>query len=96
MENNHEFKSLVEKKISENGFVIVKEVIFKETFIKETCNELKDKEINNLKDACDFLLIKKISEKIHLDLLIFMGFKIYWNGLDYSASKINFRSVINY
>lgn len=90
MENNHEFKSLVEKEISENGLVIVKEVIFKETFIIETCNELKDKEINNLKDACDFLLIKKISEKIHLDLLIFMGFKIYWNGLDYSASKINF------
>lgn len=90
MENNHEFKSLVEKKISENGFVIVKEVIFKESFIKEICNELKDKEINKLKDACDFLLIKKISEKIHLDLLIFMGFKIYWNGLDYSASKVNF------
>ncbi len=90
MENNHEFKSLFEKKISENELVIVKEFIFKETFVKETCNELRDKKISNLKDACDFLLIKKISEKIHLDVLIFMGFKIYWNGLDYSASKINF------
>ena len=51
---------------------------------------LKDKEISNLKEACDFLLTKKIPEKIHIDLLIFMGFEINWSGLDYYESKISF------
>jgi predicted nuclease of restriction endonuclease-like RecB superfamily len=90
MENNVEFKSAVEKKLSLNNIAIVKDFIFKETFIKETSNELKDRKTKSLKDACEFLSAKKVSEKIHIDLLIFMGFKINWNGLDYSESEIIF------
>jgi uncharacterized protein len=92
LENNQEFKSIVEKKIIENKLIMVKDFIFKEPFIKEIYSGLKDKEINNLKEACDLLTSKNIPEKIHIDLLIFMGFEIYWNGLDYSESKINLRS----
>jgi predicted nuclease of restriction endonuclease-like RecB superfamily len=90
MENNVEFKSAVEKKLSLNNIAIVKDFIFKETFIKETSNEIKDRKTKSLKDACEFLSAKKVSEKIHIDLLIYMGFKINWNGLDYSESEIIF------
>lgn len=90
MESNVEFKRAVEKKLSSNNIAIVKDFIFKETFIKETSNELKDRKTKSLKDACEFLSTKKIPEKTHIDLLIFMGFKINWNGLDYSESEIIF------
>jgi predicted nuclease of restriction endonuclease-like RecB superfamily len=91
LESNKDFKSLMEGKIKENGLALVKDLIFKDYFIKEICSELKDKKIASLKEACDFLLIKKIPEKIHIDLLTYMGFKINWNGLDYNESKISFK-----
>ncbi len=91
MENNNEWNNLVIEKIVENELIKIKDVVFKKAFIKEIYKGLNDKKIDNLKDACDFLLVKKISEKIHIDLLISMGFEINWNGLDYSESKINSR-----
>jgi predicted nuclease of restriction endonuclease-like RecB superfamily len=91
IENNNELNNLVIEKIVENELIKIKDVIFKKAFIKEIYKELNEKKIDNLKDACDFLLVKKISEKIHIDLLISIGFEIDWNGLDYSESKIKFR-----
>jgi uncharacterized protein len=90
MENNAEFKSAVERKLNLNNLVVVKDFIFKGTFIKETLNELRDRKTKNLKDACEFLSTKKIPEKVHIDLLTFIGCKINWNGLDYSESEIIF------
>jgi hypothetical protein len=90
MENNAEFKCAVENKLNLNNIVVVKDFVFKEAFVRETSNELKVRKTRNLKDACEFLSSKKISDKIHIDLLIFMGFKINWNGLDYSDSEIVF------
>ena len=90
LETNKDFKNLIERKIKENDLALVKDLIFKDSFIKEICSELKDKEISSLKEACDFLLTKKIPEKILIDLLMFMGFQINWNGLDYNESKISF------
>ena len=90
LETNKEFKNLIERKIKENNLALVKDLIFKDSFIKEICSELKDKEISSLKEACDFLLTKKIPEKILIDLLMFMGFQINWSGLDYNESKISF------
>ena len=90
VENNSEFKGLIEGIIKSHGLIIVKETVFKETSVKENCKELRDKKIENLKDACNFLTLKRISDRIQIDLLIFMGFKIFWNGLDYSESKIVF------
>lgn len=90
VENNSEFKGLIECTIKSNELIIVKETIFKETSVRENRKELIDKKVENLKDACGFLTIKGISERIQIDLLIFMGFKIYWNSLDYSESKIVF------
>jgi uncharacterized protein len=90
MENNAEFKSAVERKLNLNNLAIVKDFIFKGTFVKETLNELRDRKTKNLKDACEFLSTKKIPEKVHIDLLTFIGCKINWNGLDYSESEIIF------
>ncbi len=90
LETNKDFKNLIERKIKENDLALVKDLIFKDSFIKEICSELKDKEISSLKEACDFLLTKKIPEKILIDLLMFMGFQINWSGLDYNESKISF------
>ena len=90
LETNKDFKNLIERKIKENNLALVKDLIFKDSFIKEICSELKDKEISSLKEACDFLLTKKIPEKILIDLLMFMGFQINWSGLDYNESKISF------
>ncbi len=90
LETNKDFKNIIERKIKENDLALVKDLIFKDSFIKEICSELKDKEISSLKEACDFLLTKKIPEKILIDLLMFMGFQINWSGLDYNESKISF------
>src|SRR3954451_10045799 len=90
LETNKDFKNIIERKIKENDLALVKDLIFKDSFIKEICSELKDKEISNLKEACNFLLTKKIPEKILIDLLMFMGFQINWSGLDYNESKISF------
>ncbi len=92
LENNHEFKSHCRKKNNRKQINHGQRFHFQRAFIKEIYSGLKDKEINNLKEACDLLTSKNIPEKIHIDLLIFMGFEIYWNGLDYSESKINLRS----
>ena len=91
MENNSELNNWVIEKIVENELIKIKDVIFKKAFIEEIYKGLNEKKIDNLKDACNFLLVKKISEKIHIDLLISIGFEIDWNGLDYSESKIKFR-----
>ena len=91
MENNNELNNLVIEKIAENELIKIKDEIFKKAFIKEIYKGLNEEKIDNLKDACDFLLVKKISEKIHIDLLISVGVEIDWNGLDYSESKIKFR-----
>ena len=88
MENNFEFKSLIEDIIKSKELIIVKDTIFKEKHIKENLKELEEKKIENLNDVCDFFTTKRIPDRIHIDLLIFMGVKIYWNGLDYSKSKV--------
>jgi len=55
LENNPEFKIIVEKKkIIENKLIMVKDFIFKDSLIKEIYNGLKDKKTSNLKVACDF------------------------------------------
>ena len=90
IESNKDFKNLIERKIKENDLALIKDLIFKNSFITEICGKLKEKKLSSLKEACDFLLTRKIPEKILIDLLTFMGFQINWNGLDYNESKISF------
>ncbi|MGN6822449.1 MAG: DUF790 family protein [Candidatus Nitrosocosmicus sp.] len=89
LENNQEIKMLFMKKVKEHKLVLITDLIFKETFIREVYDELNNRKIGNLKEACNFFLTKKIIDRIHIDLLTHLGFSIHWNGFNYSESKIS-------
>ena len=89
LENNQEIKNLFMKKVKEHKLVLITDVIFKETFIREIYDELNNRKIDNLKEACSFFLTKKIIDQVHIDLLTHLGFNIHWNGFNYSESKIS-------
>jgi uncharacterized protein len=89
LENNQEIKNLFMKKVKEHKLVLITDVIFKETFIREVYDELNKRKIDNLKEACNFFLTKKIIDHVHIDLLTHLGFNIRWNGFNYSESKIS-------
>ncbi|MGN6624083.1 MAG: DUF790 family protein [Candidatus Nitrosocosmicus sp.] len=89
LENNQEIKMLFMKKVKEHKLVLITDLIFKETFIREVYDELNNRKIDNLKEACNFFLTKKIIDRIHIDLLTHLGFSIHWNGFNYSESKIS-------
>lgn len=86
LNKNTDFKTIFEKELLNNQLIIINDSIFKRQFIEEI--EKETESITNLKEACDLLSSKKISEKIHIDLLTFLGFHIDWNGLDYSRATI--------
>ncbi len=87
-ENNRDFKYNLERKIIDKKLIIIKDFIIKDFIIKEIYDGLLQREIHNLNMACAFLSSKNIPEKIHIDLLIYIGASITWNGLDYSKSEI--------
>jgi predicted nuclease of restriction endonuclease-like RecB superfamily len=89
LKNNQEIKNLFWKKIKEHKLVLIADIIFKETFIREVYDELNNRKIDNLKEACNFFLTKKIIDHVHIDLLTHLGFKIHWSGFDYSESIIS-------
>jgi len=83
---NPHFSNLVKEEISRQELILIKECIFKKRILDEIFYEIK--EISTLGKAIDLLKSKKIPEKIHIDLLNFLGFQIDWAGLDYSKSKL--------
>ncbi len=88
LKNNSELNRSFLEELYNNHLTIINEHIFKNEFIKEICNEVKNS--TTLKNACDILTTKKIDGKICIDLLSHVGFKINWNGLDYSNATISF------
>ncbi|HET6589266.1 MAG TPA: DUF790 family protein [Candidatus Nitrosocosmicus sp.] len=83
---NPHFSNLIKEEISRQGLILIKECIFKKRILDEIFNEIK--EISTLGKAIDLLKSKEIPEKIHIDLLNFLGFQIDWAGLDYSKAKL--------
>jgi predicted nuclease of restriction endonuclease-like RecB superfamily len=92
IENNQEIKNLFKDKIKEHKLVLIDDLIFKEKFIAEIYSELNEKKIDNLNEACNFFFTKQIIDHAHINLLTYLGFKIQWNGFDYSKSKITLDS----
>ena len=88
LENNLEIKDLFLDKMKQYKLILIGNMVFKEIFILDIYDELNNRKIDNLKEACSFFLTKKINDQLHMDLLKYMGFKIQWNGIDYSKSKI--------
>ncbi len=90
MKNSNEFEKLFKSELEINNLAIVNDTVLKSGSIEELSEDLKHK--TNLKAVCDFLTSKDIPEEIQIELLSFMGYRIDWNGLDYSQSTIRLSS----
>ncbi len=89
IDNNNEFKYMLESELSKKRLLMIDECILKTRFIEEVWNDIKN--VVNLGEACNILDSKKIPEKIHINLLTSLGFNIEWNGLDYSKAKMTLK-----
>ena len=90
IDKNNEFKYTFENELSKKRLLLIDDYILKTQFIEEIWNEIRN--VINLGAACSILGSKKIPEKIHVSILIFLGFHIEWNGLDYSKAKITLKN----
>ena len=86
LEKNANFKELFKKEISNHGYIIIKDFIFKKKFLATISHQIKN--ISTLSIANDLMKSKDIPEKIYIDLLTFLGFRIDWIGLDISKAKL--------
>ncbi|MDQ4073868.1 MAG: DUF790 family protein [Thermoproteota archaeon] len=86
MKNSTEFEKLFKSELETNNLAIVSDTVLRRGSIEELSEDLRHK--TNLKAACDVLTSRNIPEEIQIELLSFMGFRIDWNGLDYSQSAI--------
>jgi hypothetical protein len=68
---------------------MINDLLLKEEFTKEIIDDIKRKK--TVGEACDLMISKGLPERIHIELLTFLGFNIEWNSLDYSNAKIDFR-----
>ncbi len=89
IDKNNEFKYTFENELSKKPLLLIDDYILKTQFIEEIWNEIKN--VINLGAACNILDSKKIPEKIHINILTFLGFHIEWNGLDYSKAKMTLK-----
>lgn len=89
IDKNFKFKNQFGEELIKKRLLMINDLLLKEEFTKEIINDLKRKE--TVGEAGDLLTSKGLSEKIHIDLLTFLGFNIEWNSLDYSNAKIYFR-----
>lgn len=87
LKRNTEFAIQFEKELLKEQLILMNYSIYQLKFIKEIFKKIR--ETKNLKDATVLLSSNNIPEKIHIDLLDFMGFRIDWNGLDYTTTSIN-------
>jgi hypothetical protein len=90
IDKNNEFKYTFENELSKKRLLLIDDYILKTQFIEEIWNEIRN--VINLEAACSILGSKKIPEKIHVSILIFLGFHIEWNGLDYSKAKMTLKN----
>ena len=90
IDKNKEFKYTFENELSKKRLLLIDDYILKMQFIEEIWKEIKN--VINLGAACNILGSKKIPEKIHVSILVFLGFHIEWNGLDYSKAKMTLKN----
>ncbi|MDQ2684878.1 MAG: hypothetical protein M3Y25_03415, partial [Thermoproteota archaeon] len=66
--------------------LLINQFFFKKEFTKEILDKIKS--IDTLGEASKLLESNGVPERAHIDLLIFLGFHIEWNSLDFSKAKI--------
>ncbi|HSA74937.1 MAG TPA: hypothetical protein VLE21_01985, partial [Candidatus Nitrosocosmicus sp.] len=89
IDKNVKFKKQFNEELINNGLLMINDLLLKEEFAKEILNDLKDKA--TVREASVLMTSKGLPERIHIDLLTFLGFNIEWNSLDFSNAKIHFR-----
>ncbi|HEU5120289.1 MAG TPA: DUF790 family protein [Candidatus Nitrosocosmicus sp.] len=89
IDKNVKFKKQFNEEIINNGLLMINDLLLKEEFAKEILNDIKDKA--TVREASVLMTSKGLPERIHIDLLTFLGFNIEWNSLDFSNAKIHFR-----
>lgn len=83
---NSGFNEIVKKLISQMDLIFIKDFIFKKRIVDRILHEMKG--ISTLGAANELMKSEKIPEKIQIDLLIFLGFQISWDSLDFSKAKL--------
>jgi hypothetical protein len=89
VDKNIKFKKQFNEELINNQLLMINDLILKEKLVKEILNEVKDKA--TVREASVLMASKGLPERIHIDLLTFLGFNIEWNSLDFSNAKIHFR-----
>jgi hypothetical protein len=89
IDKNFKFKKQFGDELIKNKLVMINDLLLKEEFTKEIIDDIKRKK--TVGEACDLMISKGLPERIHIELLTFLGFNIEWNSLDYSNAKIDFR-----
>jgi hypothetical protein len=89
VDKNIKFKKQFNEELINNQLLMINDFLLKEKLVKEILNEVKDKA--TVREASVLMTSKGLPERIHIDLLTFLGFNIEWNSLDFSNAKIYFR-----
>ena len=89
IDKNVKFKKQFNEELINSRLLMINDLLLKEEFVKEILNDIKDKA--TVRAASVLMTSKGLPERIHIDLLTFLGFNIEWNSLDFSNAKIRFR-----
>ncbi len=89
IDKNFKFKKQFGDELIKDKLVMINDLLLKQEFTKEIIDDIKRKK--TVGEACDLMISKGLPERIHIELLTFLGFNIEWNSLDYSNAKIDFR-----
>ena len=89
VDKNVKFKKQFNEELISHRLLMINDLLLKEEFTKEILNDVKEK--TTVREAGMLMASKGLPERIHIDLLTFLGFNIEWNSLDFSNAKIHFR-----
>lgn len=89
IEKNFKIKKQFGEKLINSKLLLINEFLLKEEFTKEILNDIK--RMSTVGEAGNLMISKDLPEKIHIDLLTFLGFNIQWNSLDFSDAKIDLK-----
>jgi hypothetical protein len=89
IEKNLKIKKQFTEKLINSNLLLINDFLLKEEFTKEILNDIK--RMSTVGEVGDLMISKGLPEKIHIDLLTFLGFNIEWNSLDFSNAKIDYK-----
>ncbi len=89
IEKNLKIKKQFTEKLINSNLLLINDFLLKEEFTKDILNDIK--RMSTVGEAGDLMISKGLPEKIHIDLLTFLGFNIEWNSLDFSNAKIDYK-----